>query len=140
MAVLPSASVRSSVPRWAVTSLTWMWLLAVAAGVGLVIADKLPHGRPGGCTTGVDGDPLAAWFGLVMCISAVITLVVLAVLTRDPRSSSEGDAGPTEISRPHRAAGLRAAVVPVLAGGLAFGGLWLFALGGTSFLVVCGGR
>lgn len=47
-AVLRSASVRSSVPRSAVTSLTWMWLLAVVAGVGLVIADKLPHGRPGG--------------------------------------------------------------------------------------------
>jgi hypothetical protein len=50
-----------------------MWLLVVLAGVGLVIADKLPHGWPGGCTTGIDGDPIAALFGAPMFFAAAST-------------------------------------------------------------------
>ena len=138
-AVPPSGSVASRAPRWAVTSLTWMWLLAVAAGVGLVIADKLPHARPGGCTTGVDGDPLAMWFGLIMCCSALVTLVSLAVLAKDARAPARVDGGPSEAPRPHGPIGLRDAVVPALAGALGFGGLLLFLVGGTNALVACGG-
>jgi hypothetical protein len=111
-----------------------MWLLVVAAGAGLVIADKLLHGWPGGCSTGVDGDPLAAMFGAIMFLAATITLVTIAVL--DGRSSTS-DPGPPRVAHLRGPARWRARVVPALAITIGLGGFWMFFVANTDFLVLC---
>jgi len=135
--MIPDRPATRVAPRWVVTSLTWMWLLVVAIGFGLVIADKLPHGWPGGCSTGMDGNPLAACFGLIMCCSAVVTLVTLTVLERTSRSSIRAGIRPPAATRRRGPARWQASVVPVLATVLALSGLWMSFVAQTDFLVTC---
>lgn len=135
--MIPGRPTTRTAPQWVVTSLTCIWLLVVLVGVGLTIADKLPHGWPGGCTSGVDGDPLAAVFGALMFLSAIITLVTVAVLGGRSRTSNTSDTGLPRVARLRGPARWQPRVVPVLATIIGLGGFWMFVVASSSFLVIC---
>ena len=136
--MLLSAPVPGRTPRWKVTSLTWMWLVAIAAGIGLVVADVLPHAWPGGCSNGLDGDPLAAWFGLIMACAGAVTLVTLRVRKGDASALTGGEPGPVGVPGNRRFVRFGTAAIPALAFAIAIGGFWMFVVGNTSALVICG--
>ena len=135
--VLLSFPVPGRTPRWMVASLTAMWLVAIAAGIGLVVADVLPHAWPGGCGNGLDGDPLAAWFGLIMACAGAVTLVALRVRNGNASSSPGSDPRPVGVPGRSRFVRFGTAAIPAVAFAIAIGGFWMFMVGNTSALVIC---